>query len=90
MVDALAGPPFEQAGFGGHQVLLRRVRVGRDLFRDPAGTYGCSRELQLAEDEYFLLGDNPGSSRDSRHYGPVPRERLLGAVGSRLWGPAGG
>ena len=84
LIDSAPGPPFEQAGFGGRQVMLRRIRVGRDLFRDPAGTFGCSRELQLAEDEYFLLGDNPGSSRDSRHYGPVPRERMLGVVGARI------
>ncbi len=87
LVGGAPGPPFEQAGFGGHQVLLRRIRVGRDLYRDPSGTYACSRELQLTEDQYFLLGDNPEASRDSRHYGPVPRERLLGVVQARLWSP---
>lgn len=85
LVDSIDGPPFEQAGFGGRQVLIRHLRVGRDRFLDPAGTFACARELQLREDEYFLLGDNPVDSRDSRHYGPVPRDRLLGRVGPRLW-----
>lgn len=88
IVGSVEGPPFEQAGFGGSRVVLQRIRVGRDLFRDPAGTYGCTRELQLGEDEYFLLGDHPGVSRDSRHYGPVRRERLLGVAqvrAGRLW-----
>lgn len=85
LADSIDGPPFEQAGFGGRQVLIRHLRVGRDRFLDPAGTFACARELQLREDEYFLLGDNPVDSRDSRHYGPVPRERLLGRVGPRLW-----
>lgn len=39
----------------------------------------CQREyrkLQLAADEYFVLGDNTNQSRDSRQYGPVPRTAL--------------
>lgn len=31
-----------------------------------------------------LLGDNPDASRDSRHYGPVRTERVLGVVLHRL------
>lgn len=39
----------------------------------------CQREyrkLQLAADEYFVLGDNTNQSRDSRQYGPVPKTAL--------------
>jgi signal peptidase I len=39
----------------------------------------CQREyrkLQLAADEYFVLGDNTNQSRDSRQYGPVPKTVL--------------
>lgn len=39
----------------------------------------CQREyrkLQLAADEYFVLGDNTNQSRDSRQYGPVPKSVL--------------
>jgi nickel-type superoxide dismutase maturation protease len=35
----------------------------------------------------WLLGDNAGSSLDSRSFGPVPRERVLGRVVVRLWPP---
>ena len=31
---------------------------------------------------YFLLGDHRGASKDSRHFGPVPRSSLLGVVES--------
>ena len=34
--------------------------------------------ITLREDEYYVLGDNRGASNDSRHYGPLPRERIVG------------
>ncbi len=43
--------------------------------------------LHLASDEAWLLGDNAGPSIDSRRYGPVPRECLVGRVWFR-YGPA--
>ena len=33
---------------------------------------------------YFLIGDNPDDSTDSRHYGPVTREYIKGKVVARL------
>jgi signal peptidase I len=32
------------------------------------------------KDQYFVLGDNRGNSTDSRVFGPVPREDILGKV----------
>ena len=38
-------------------------------------------------DEYFVLGDNPAHSTDSRAFGPVPVERILGRAWLRCWPP---
>ena len=38
-------------------------------------------------DEYFVLGDNPSQSTDSRTFGPVSVERVLGRVWLRCWPP---
>lgn len=77
------------AGLGGVGPLeIRRVRLGRDVLYDPSGTFGGSTGFHLGPDEYFLLGDNPPSSRDSRQYGAVAGDRILGVVQGRFW-PAG-
>ena len=36
--------------------------------------------LRLENGEYFVLGDNRDNSRDSRHFGPVPRAAIIGRV----------
>lgn len=36
--------------------------------------------LLLGEEEYFVLGDNRPASQDSRYFGPVPNDMILGKV----------
>ena len=37
-------------------------------------------ELILKEDEYFVLGDNRGNSYDSRFFGPIKKDVILGKL----------
>lgn len=79
-------PTFELAGIGGVGSLrLGRVRLGRDISYRSTGTFGVSEAFQLSDEEYFLIGDNPSQSRDSRNYGAVPSDRILGVVSYRAW-----
>jgi signal peptidase I len=43
------------------------------------------RPLTLPPGEFFVLGDNRGVSIDSRTFGLVPRDRILGHVVTRYW-----
>jgi signal peptidase I len=36
--------------------------------------------VRLPADDYFMMGDNRGSSDDSRFWGPVPQAWIVGKV----------
>lgn len=56
----------------GRAVIKRVGAVGRGTYL-PDGRF-------LAKDELFLLGDNPEASLDSRSYGPVAIDAVIGKV----------
>ncbi len=41
--------------------------------------------IELADDEFFVMGDNRPSSADSRMHGPVKRERIVGRAWAIFW-----
>ena len=45
-----------------------------------SGQKGITLPITLGDNEYFLLGDNSAQSWDSRHFGPVPRDAIIGRV----------
>lgn len=53
---------------------VERLMIWRDVFWRPAADQ--VEEWRLGADEFFLLGDFPSGSRDSRHWGPLGRRSL--------------
>ena len=54
----------------------------------PRQNYFDDVSLSLNEDEYFVLGDNRFASFDSRKWGSLPRDYIVGRVILRTWLPA--
>ena len=52
-----------------------------ELYLGPGGHSGLETHAVLNPNEYFLLGDNRSASLDSRNFGPVKRNSLLGEYG---------
>ena len=52
------------------------------------GDFGAEgQKIVVPKDNYFVLGDNSASSRDSRYWGFVPKDNLLGEALIIYWPP---
>lgn len=64
------------------------VRVNGETLEEPYLTVRDTSDLvpvKLGEKEYFVLGDNRRGSNDSRNWGAVPEENILGKVWLVYW-----
>ncbi|MGI9557796.1 MAG: signal peptidase I [Solirubrobacterales bacterium] len=63
--------------------------AAEDFTRPCRGGNGCNlpQEIEIPADHYFMMGDNRGASDDSRFWGPVPRDQLIGQAFGTYWPP---
>jgi signal peptidase I len=54
---------------------------------EPGGGCNFPREITVPAGQYFMMGDNRGSSDDSRFWGPVPDEWIIGGAFATYWPP---
>lgn len=80
--------PQAAVGGTGVRLELEHLALERDITWFDQGVYGTQGPLVLGPDEIFVLGDNSAKSRDSRHFGPLPRAAILGRPVAVLWPPA--
>ena len=57
---------------------------GKEVIRNPGRAY---EEIQLADNEYFVMGDNRNNSLDSRDpsVSNITREEIIGRAWLRIW-----
>ena len=79
VVKRLAGLPGEVVCIRNGEVLING-RPWTIIFGASGGIPGDFGPVRLGGREYFLLGDNPPVSIDSRTFGPVSRSSIYGRV----------
>jgi signal peptidase I len=69
--------------------IVNGQRAEEDFTRpcQPGGECNLPTEITIPPDHWFMMGDNRGESDDSRFWGPVPREWLIGKAFATYWPP---
>ena len=87
LVKRIVGLPGEQVSMENGHVLINEVRLG-EPYLAPAFRASESGEWpRSSRSGYFVLGDNRAMSCDSRRWGVVPRENIIGRADIRYWPP---
>jgi nickel-type superoxide dismutase maturation protease len=90
----VSGPSMLPTLRSGDRLLVARTRHIRSgdivVVRDPRSWSNlvCKRVVSADSHHIVVRGDNPDASTDSRAFGPVPTEWVVGRVIRRYW-PAG-
>ncbi|MDP2942610.1 MAG: signal peptidase I [Candidatus Omnitrophota bacterium] len=60
----------------------------RKVYYYNRGDFGVEgKPIKVPKDSYFVLGDNSASSKDSRYWGFVPKNYLIGKAVVMIWPP---
>jgi signal peptidase I len=51
------------------------------------GICNLEREITIPDGYYFMMGDNRGESADSREWGPIPKDWMIGQAFMTYWPP---
>ena len=89
-IKRIIGLPGERVLIKGNTIYINGEPLAENygkeaMDEDTAGI--AATELLLAEDEYFVLGDNRNNSADSRSedVGPIKKEEIVGKAVLRIW-----
>lgn len=90
-IKRIIGLPGETVNFSGGKIMVINEEYPGGIFLDEnfylpdAGYYYGDTTITLDEDEVLVLGDNRNSSLDSRSFGALPKDLIIGKVWFRGW-----
>jgi signal peptidase I len=71
----------------GRQIIIngKPLKENYTQYIDPGSIYEHYGPYKVPEDNYFAMGDNRDNSQDSRFWGFVPREHIIGKSLAIYW-----
>lgn len=84
LIKRVVGLPGETVEVVDNTVMINGLPLAEPYLRDVARTSAMD-PLVISEDEYFVMGDNRARSLDSRSFGPISREEIIGKAFVIIW-----
>ena len=85
-VKRIIGLPGEHVRIARGQVFIDGRPLEEPYLLNHGPKWGAPfQQWLLDEEEYFVMGDNRASSSDSRSFGPLKRDLILGKGWIRYW-----
>lgn len=90
-IKRIIGLPGEKVSLNeNNQVLVDNQILTEPYLPEETPTYGgnfleVGKAVTVPEEQYFVLGDNRNHSSDSRDWGFVPKENIVGKAWLRYW-----
>ncbi len=82
----VAGPGDKVSIKEGHPV-VNGVEKSEESYIEPCQSCNLPKAITVPPGHYFMMGDNRGASDDSREWGPVPEEWIIGEAFFTYWPP---
>jgi signal peptidase I len=84
-IKRIVGLPGERVSMQDGRVLIDGVRLTEPYLAPGYRGRESGEWPRTPRDGYFVLGDNRARSCDSRRWGIVPRENIIGRADARYW-----
>lgn len=87
LIKRVIGLPGDTIEIRDNQVFVNELAIS-EPYLQPNTRMGDYGPTTVPEGHYFVMGDNRGSSQDSRVIGPVEEDRLIGRAFVIIWPPS--
>jgi signal peptidase I len=84
LIKRVIGLPGDVVEGQNGQVLINGEPLD-EPYLDEGVTTGDFDPIEVPEDHLFMMGDNRGDSRDSRFFGPIAEDTIVGRAFFRVW-----